>query len=171
MNHKTHLFKAPSKLISSLFIALVLSACVNSPKVVNATKPEHAITKEQAIELSKNYTARYDSASRLIGKEDNRSTWYSLDELKNYIAYIETQGKEQGYAVDGIRFYIGAYNADNKDADKQNLTTIFLAPTGKKIGTMTERSMSSNPGSEDILTINAYNFGHSGWPPHLSYGN
>lgn len=171
MIHSTKLFRKSTRFTSLLLLVLGLSACANNrSKNANVVRPEHAITKAQAIELSNNYTARYDNNSRAIGKPDNRSTWYSLDELKNYIAYIEAQGKEQGYAVDGIRFYLGAYSADNKDADKQNFTTIFLAPTGMKMGTMIERSMSSGTANQDILTIDAYNFGSGGWPPHTSYG-
>jgi hypothetical protein len=171
MNVKTQLFQTSLKVGACLILAFLINACVNSPKVVNTARPEHAITKEQAVELSNNYTLRYDSVSRVIGKEDNRSTWYSLEELKNYIAYVEAQGKAQGYMVDGIRFYIGAYGVDYKDAAKQNLTTIFLAPTGMKMGTMNERSMSSNQSSPDITEIDAYNLGQNGWPPHKTYGN
>ncbi len=160
------------KITLLLLLSLGLATCVNNhPNSVNAIRPEHAITKEQAISLINNYTARYDTISRLIGKEDNRSTWYSLDELKNYIAYVETEGKKQGIAVDGIRFYIGAYGVDDKNPEKQNLTTIFLAPTGNKMGSMTERSMSPNTNSQDIVTIDAYNFGQNGWPPHSVYPN
>lgn len=168
MSNQSNFFK------SCIFtiLALGLNACVNNrSNSVNATRPDHAITKERAIELSNNYTARYESISQLINKEDNRSTWYSLEELKNYIAYVETEGKKQGYAVDGIRFYIGAYGVDDKNLEKQNFTTIFLAPTGNKIGSMTERSMSPNTNSQDIVTIDAYNFGEHGWPPHSVYPN
>ncbi len=168
MFSRLNLYKIPLWLLLSLGII----ACVNNhPNSDKAIRPDHAITKEQAITLINNYTARYDTISKLIGKEDNRSTWYSLDELKNYIAYAEAEGKKQGIAVNGIRFYIGAYASDDKNLEKQNLTTIFLAPTGNKIGSMTERSMSQNTYSQDIVTIDAYNFGQTGWPPHSVYPN
>ncbi len=172
MNYKSNFFKNSIRLIGCFVLVLSLAACTNTnSKPVKVAKPAHAISKERAITLSNNYTARYDSINRIIGKEDNRSTWYSLKELKAYIAYIEAQGKEQGYAVDGIRFYLGAYGVDDKNPKRQNETTIFLAPTGKKIGAMTERSMSTNPTSPDIITIDAYNFGGNGWPPSGVYPN
>jgi len=172
MNCNLKFFKNSTRLLGCFAIVLGLAACDNTnTKAVKITKPAHAISKKRAISLSNNYTARYDSISRIIGKEDNRSTWYSLKELKAYIAYIEAQGKEQGYAVDGIRFYLGAYPANDKDPKKQNETTIFLAPTGKKIGATKKRSKNSNPTSPDIMTIDAYNFGGNGWPPHKTYSN
>lgn len=172
MNCNLKFFKNSTKLIGYFAIVLSLAACDNTnTKAVKIAKPAHAISKKRAISLSNNYTARYDSISRIIGKEDNRSTWYSLKELKAYIAYIEAQGKEQGYAVDGIRFYLGAYPTDDKNIKKQNETTIFLAPTGKKIEITKKSTKIGNPTSPDILTIDAYNFGNPGWPPHKTYSN
>jgi len=170
MYKKQKILKISIKLIGCFVLVIILAACTNT-KPIKVTKPAHAISKERAITLSNNYTARYDSISRIIGREDNRSTWYSLKELKTYMAYIEAQGKEQGYAVDGIRFYLGAYPADDKNPKKQNETTIFLAPTGKKIGTDSQKTTESNPSSPDIMTIDAYNFGGNGWPPSGIYPN
>jgi len=172
MNYKLNFFKNSIKLIGCFVLVLSITACVNTnTKPTKIVKPAHAISKKRAKLLSNNYNTRYDSISRIIGKKDNRSTWYSLKELKTYIAYIEAQGKKQGYTVDGIRFYLGAYPADEKNPKKQNETTIFLAPTGKKIGNMAEKSMITNPYSRDITTIDAYNFGQGGWPPNGVYPN
>jgi len=170
MINKLNFFNNYVQIIGCFVLVIILTACTNT-NPTKVVKPSHAISKEHAITLSNNYTARYDSISRIIGKEDNRSTWYSLKELKAYIAYIEVQGKEQGYAVDGIRFYLGAYAKDNKNPKKQNETTIFLSPTGKKTGTETQKTMGANPTSPDIMTIEAYNFGGNGWPPSGVYPN
>jgi len=170
MKSKNKIIKNSIKLVGYFVLVLSTVGCVNTnTKPVKITKPAHAISVNRAKMLSNNYTARYDSISRIIKKEDNRSTWYSLKELKTYIAYIEAQGKEQGYAVDGIRFYLGAYSADNKNPKKQNETTIFLAPTGKKINANVNKSKRESLASPDILTIDAYNFGDPGWPPHKEY--
>jgi len=171
MIYKSLFFKNSINFIGCLVLALSITACVNTnTKPVKVAKPAHAISKDRAIALSKNYTARYDSISRVIGKKDNRSTWYSLKELKTYIAYIEAQGKAQGYAVDGIRFYLGAYAKNNKNPEKQNYTTIFLAPTGKKIGVTTKSSAPPITASSDILAIDPYNLGQGGYPPSSGYG-
>jgi len=164
----TYLTKQLTRIFLLFLFIASLTACNDTTTQTIVKKPTHAISKKRAIALSNNYTARYDSISRVIGKKDNRSTWYSLKELKDYIAYIESQGKEQGYAVDGIRFYLGAYSAENKDPNKQNFTTIFLAPTGKKINAQTEKN-SDNPTSPDIDSIDPFNFGTGGWPPQRIY--
>jgi hypothetical protein len=164
----THLTKQLTRIFLMFLFIASLTACKDTTTQAVVKKPTNAISKKRAIALSNNYTARYDSISRIIGKQDNRSTWYSLKELKDYIAYIESQGKEQGYTVDGIRFYLGAYGAENKDPNKQNFTTIFLAPTGKKTNAQTERN-SDNPTSPDINSIDAFNWGTGGWPPQSTY--
>ncbi len=166
----THSTKQLTRIFLMLLFITSLTACKDTPTQIAVKKPTHAISKKRAIALSNNYTARYDSISRIIGKQDNRSTWYSLKELKDYMAYIEAQGREQGYTVDGIRFYIGAYGAENKDPKKQNFTTIFLVPTGKKANVQTDRN-SDNPTSPDINSIDPFNFGTGGWPPHSTYPN
>lgn len=172
MTNKTKLIRTSFKLIGVLLLALSLNACVNNnQKVVNTTRPDHAITKDQAIALSDNYKARYDGISRAIGKQDNRSTWYSLAELKQYIAYIEAQGNEKKYDVDGVRFYLGAYSTSDKNPDKQNYTTIFLVPTGKKAGAVTKSSAPPVTASPDITDIDPYNLGAGGFPPSGVYPN
>jgi len=172
MNYKQKRINNSIKLVGFIMLFFSLTACVNTnSNPTKIVKPAHAISKERAISLSNNYTARYDSISRIIKKEDNRSTWYSLKELKAYITYIEAQGKEQGYAVDGIRFYLGAYPKDDKNPKRQNETTIFLAPTGKKTNAKADKSAGTSLSSPDILTIDAYNFGQGGWPPNGIYPN
>jgi len=170
MKEKNNNVKLLLKLIGLFLIPLILNACVdNSVNQVKVTKPEHAITKQRAMTLSRNYTARYDSISRIIGKKDNRSTRYSLKELKQYISYIEAEGTAKGYKVDGIRFYLGAYSKDDKDPKKQDYTTIFLVPTGKKIGHITKSSAPPNINNPVITGINPLNEGSAGDPPSAHY--
>ena len=134
-------------------------------------KPTNLISKERAIELSKAHDTKHEAISRVIGKQDNRSTWYSLEELKEYMAYIEAQGREKGYNVDGIRFYVGSYPENDRASGKSNTTTIFLAPTGTKEDQRKAMTVSQESSSPDITEIDPFNFGHDGIPPTGVYPN
>lgn len=134
-------------------------------------KPNNLITKERAIELCKAHDTKHAAISRAINAQDNRSTWYSLEELKEYIAYIEAQGREKGYNVDGIRFYIGSYPENDRASGKSNSTTIFLAPTGSKSTEGKAMTVSLESSSPDITEIDPFNFGKGGIPPTGVYPN
>ena len=134
-------------------------------------KPKNLITKSRAIELCKAHDKKHAAISRLINTQDNRSTWYSLEELKEYIAYIEMQGREKGYNVEGIRFYIGSYPENDRASGESNSTTVFLAPTGTKATAQKAMAISQNTSSPDITEIEPLNFGGTGWPPHATYPN
>ena len=102
------------------------------------------ISKTTAEKLCNNYDAKYTNLTKLIGKKDNRSIGFTLEELKQYIEYVEKNGK----GINGIRIYLGS-NVDTK------LTTVFLAPTSNGV---------------DDTSLNAYNVGLVGIPPSKKYG-
>lgn len=107
------------------------------------------ITPNQAKALCNNYDQKYAEISKFIGKQDNRSVYIPLDDLKNYLNYIENA--KQG--IDGIRIYLGSYG---KDQDKQEgYTTVFIAPTCKE---------------EDNTVLDLLNYGDKGFPPQNKYG-
>lgn len=102
------------------------------------------ITKNEAVKLCDNFDAKHAELTKFIKKDDNRSVLFSLEELKNYISYVE----EQNDKIDGIRVYLGS----NKETQ---MTTVFLCPTEK---------------GKDNTSIDAYNMGASGNPPNKKYG-
>ncbi|RKR05507.1 hypothetical protein C8C83_4859 [Flavobacterium sp. 90] len=137
-------------------------------------KPSQLITKEFAKELNQNYNkTRAGLAAKAAKKEDANAIWYSLEELENYIHYIKTQGLEDGYTVDGIRFYFGVYPNDKKHGEKAGLTTLFLVPTGKKAVNSTAKVQSfatdQEQTSSDVESLSPMNYGNIGRPPSLTY--
>ncbi|MWB94005.1 hypothetical protein GON26_06495 [Flavobacterium sp. GA093] len=146
-------------------------------------KPTQLITKEFAKELNLNYTKKRDKlTAKSAKKEDANAIWYSLEALENYIHYIKTQGAEDGYEVDGIRFYFGVYPDTKEHGEKAGLTTLFLAPTGKKVAkekeaeTETETNqintfakVAAAAPSADIQSLDPMNYGNIGRPPSLFY--
>ncbi len=103
------------------------------------------ITPKEAEILCNNFDTRYAELCKLIKKDDNRSVLFSLQEIKDYINYLENASTN----VDGIRIYFGAY--DTKDG---GLDTVFLAPT---------------QGGEDNKNLNCLNVGLAGDPPSSKY--
>lgn len=102
------------------------------------------ITPSEATSLCDNFDFKNTALTSLIKKDDNRSSLFSLTELKNYIDYLENQPD----SIDGIRFYLGSYS-------DTNLTTLFLCPTENGV---------------DNTSVDAYNFGVQGTPSNKKYG-
>jgi len=101
------------------------------------------ITPNEAAKLCNNFDSKYSNLCDFIGKDDNRSVLFSLQEMKSYIDYLENQNGE----INGIRVYLGSY-------DDTNLTTVFLAPTIN--------------GADDT-TLEVLNVGETGNPPKSKY--
>ncbi len=162
-------------LLTSLLLILVLQSCTDVPPKYD--EPKQLITNEEARELNNNYNrTRHRLISSTIKKEDANAIWYSLEELENYIHYIKKEGKNKGYNVDGIRFYLGAYSNDpQKYNDKANMTTIFLTPTGKKVDVQKgsvlnlPAMMQTQELNPDIEEIQPMNYGNMGPPPRMEY--
>lgn len=122
------------------------------------------ITPDQAKELDANYTQRYNLVSRDITKrDDNRSNWFSIEELEAYIAHAKAQAKNKfKVELSGIRIYNGAYEAEN---DKGGYSTVFLIPTS-------ENSLGKDGNGDDhpdIQGADGLNFSDPGDPPGANY--
>lgn len=105
------------------------------PPMTGIVKPKGVITPDQAKALNNNWTkyrqAAVDSAAKKQGRDkDDRSTWWSIDDIENYIAYSKQQTDSLGYGLTGLRVYLGVYG-ENAGRAKKNLTTMFIVPTVK----------------------------------------
>lgn len=113
-------------------------------------KPDKCIHVEDAKTLHQNWiNTRQEAIDSAIGEEDNRSCFYTVAELKEYLDYVIQMSSEQNIANPGIRLYFAAYNQDsNKKA------TLFLAPT-----------VGDTRDSDNNYNIDPFNFGMGGPPP------
>ncbi len=128
------------------------------------------ITPQKAKELNQNFIkTRSNVIDKAIGKKDAISSWFSLTDLKEYIAYVENEGKAKGITVNGLRVYFGSYSKNNKNPVKNNLSTVFFCPTKAKKGAMQKDGITEADGGSDIEDIDALNFGGQGDPPNGSY--
>ena len=124
--------------------------------------PKGLISPKQAKILNDAYTSRCELVSRDITKRpDNRSTWYSLEEIENFLSYAKAQAKELGYEMDGIRIYCGAYPEENRQA---GYSTSFIVPTASD-----KIAKEGDGESHDIQGANGLNFGQGGDPPAANY--
>ena len=136
------------------------------PLATDLIKPNGLITPSEAKTLDQAFNSRHQLISdSIVKRPDNRSSWYALEDLRNYLTYAEKQAKDLGYAMDGVRVYLGAYpDTDNKIG----LTTLFFVPTGHE-NTSKGSMISIQNGSPDIQGADGLNLGSNGYPPSASY--
>ncbi|AQS94179.1 hypothetical protein BXQ17_08940 [Polaribacter sp. BM10] len=143
--------KKTNKLLFCLSITIVLMSCNNEKKqkkeivhhaeaIVNSKRPSNAITyKEMAsmfheydtgqkIVLDKyreNYTGDSNDAVETV------SHFYEINQLKQYISYLERISKEKNIKLTGVRIFSAAYPEKHRDASKRGRQTLIFMPTAK----------------------------------------
>ncbi|MBC3846179.1 hypothetical protein H8K90_07305 [Winogradskyella echinorum] len=132
--------------------------------------PKGIITPKEAIALDKAFNIKHriinDSLFKDTKIKDNRSSWWSIEDIQSYINYAENQAGELGYSMDGLRVYLGSHPSINGQA---GLTTMFLIPTGK-LNTSQGNILPIFQGpSNDIKGADGLNLGHDGVPPSSNY--
>jgi hypothetical protein len=135
------------------------------------------ITPEEAKELNQNFVkTRGKALDKIVetetgkpNKKDAISSWFSLDDLKEYIAYVEAEGKAKNTTINGLRIYFGAYANNEKLADKKALATVFFVPTTPKVGSLQKDGVLEDEGGSDVEDIDGMNDGVQGHPPSAEY--
>ncbi|WP_299130939.1 hypothetical protein [uncultured Winogradskyella sp.] len=133
--------------------------------------PKGIITPKEAMALDQAYNIKHRIINDSLFKKstdggDNRSSWWSLEDIQNYINYAENQSGELGYTMDGLRVYLGSY-PDSKG--QTGLTTMFFIPTGKKNIAQGSILLKPQIGSNDITGADGLNMGGQGDPPSANY--
>jgi hypothetical protein len=103
----------------------------------NSKKPSQVITYKEMSEMMYAYDkGAKKELDKYIKKEsggkDTISTdynWYKLDDLKQYIAYIERISKEKNIPVTGFRITPSEYPKNYTDKSLRNRITIIFTPT------------------------------------------
>ncbi len=154
-------------------LATYFFCCPDSAKET-IIAPKGIITPDEAKTLDQAFNSRHRLISdSIVKRPDNRSSWYALEDMRNYLNYAENQAKDLGYTMNGIRVYLGAY-PDEKD--QVGYTTMFFVPTGHKVmaqGSMLLFTMDDDDGGGDgggdIPGGNGFNGGGDGRPPFANY--
>lgn len=127
-----------------------------------ANAPKGVISSDEAKTLDQAFTARHDLISNnILKRPDNRSSWWSLQDMKDYLAYAEAQVKELGYEMNGVRVYLGA---DQETKEGPGYTTAFLVPTAN-----IPQGKDGGDGNSDVPGADGLNGGGPGRPPSANY--
>ncbi|WP_111307231.1 hypothetical protein [Confluentibacter sediminis] len=168
------------KQLSYIILGLIIGALLTyyfCPRMINQppgkiVKPKGVITVEQAKALNDNWTKyrkqAVDSAAKEQGREeDDRSTYWSLEDIENYLDYAKHYSDSIGYNMTGIRVYLGVYG-ENAGQTKKNLTTMFMVPTLQKAKSLASSfyiNMQGGGGS-NVPPLNEGAGGQGGYIPH-----
>jgi len=131
-------------------------------------KPNGLISPSQAKALNEQFIkTRSKEMNKIVKKltgdkkeQDAYCTWFSIEELENYIAYTKEQATEKGKNLTGLNVYFGAYPTEGKHPKDSNLSTIFFAPT-----TETSKLDIADLSTESDTELDGLNAGTIGWPP------
>ena len=162
---------------STLFVILSLfavSTFISCTEQGNSSKPpEGVISIEEAKILDRTFTkTRANVINEAIGMPDSRSSWWSIEDLEQYISYAKSLANEKGYLVNGLRVYYGAYPKDHHDQSVAGYSTLFIVPTGVKAVSNEASMINFNAflqTDEDDLDIPPLNMGHTRKPPPEDY--
>lgn len=144
-----------NKLLTLLFLSVLLFSCKTETKqpeiksngtekvdescYPNSKKPSQIITYEEMDdmlttfdngpkkELDK-YLKKVSGGKRSVSTVYN---WYNIDDLKQYIAYIERISKEKDIPLTGFRIYPSTYPKNYKYKELRNVQTLIFTPTTK----------------------------------------
>ena len=137
---------------------------VKLPKGLISPKEAKALNQQFVKSRSKEMNKIVEKLDKKPNKKDAISSWFSLEELKDYIAYVESKSKN----VNGLRVYLGAYGKKS-DAKKSNMSTVFFVPTEPKVGSLQKDGVANEEGGSDITDIEGLNLGQQGDPPSGEY--
>ena len=130
--------------------------------------PKGIITPKEAMTLDNAFDVRHALISESILKRpDNRSSWWSLEDIQDYLKFAKNESNELGYTMSGVRVYLGAYPTGKE----VGYTTMFMVPTGFKNiskGSSTIVNMVS-PEDGDVPGGSGLNNGTLGDPPSAKY--
>jgi hypothetical protein len=132
--------------------------------------PNGLISPEKAKEMNQEFIkTRSKELDKIVEKLDSKpkkkdalSSWFSLEEIKNYITYVESKASD----VNGLRVYFGAYG--KKATEKSNTSTVFIVPTRLQPESSQKEGVAGGVNS-DIGDVDALNRGGQGDPPNLPY--
>ncbi len=87
------------------------------------------ISYNDAVVLFNEYQSKYieSIAEEIIKPYYTKSAWYSLNEINNYIDYLENVESEENITINGVNIFYGVHNSNHHRYP--NDQTIFLLPT------------------------------------------
>lgn len=155
-------------LVATVLISTIIGCAQPDTKVVKP--PKGVIPIKEAKMLDRTYgETRHLLISEQLGIKDNRSSWWSIQDLEDYITYARSQAKEKGQELTGLRVYFGAYPRSYGNQEVAGYSTLFIVPTGNSSTQQGSLNLFSSFQEDADLEIAPLNMGHAGNPPHVGY--
>ncbi|MEE9409125.1 MAG: hypothetical protein V3V28_13740 [Polaribacter sp.] len=124
--------KSVNKKLLLLFTCLlVFSSCCSdcNKDKKEVTKPTNLLTYKEIASMLQHYDANKKQAlMKAFGKEDSRVINIPVEQLKNYIAYVEKLSKEKEIKLTSINFVMASYPENYKDEKVREFQTFFYIP-------------------------------------------
>jgi len=120
---------------------------------------DQLISFDDAKKLEAEYLrTRHDLITKTLGYEDARDFWFSLKDLKTYIAYIEENAPE-GSSNLGIRIYNAAYPEGFDERVKSGYSTVYLVPTALKASAGNGFAPPQNGQNHNLTNLKVMDYG------------
>ena len=155
-------------LVASVLFFSLIGCAEPDTKVVKP--PKGVIPIKEAKMLDRTYgETRHALISEQLGVKDNRYSWWSIQDLEDYIADARSQAKEKGQEVTGLRVYFVAYPRSYGNQEVAGYSTLFIGPTGTSTTQQGSLNLFSSFQEDADLEIAPLNMGHSRTPPGTGY--
>lgn len=91
------------------------------------------ISFNEAATLFNQYQSQYIEPYKAKIKKEyyTKAVWYSLEEIKQYLTYLQQQSNKHQLAITGISVFFGVYEANPELELKSNAQTVFLTGNTK----------------------------------------
>lgn len=143
--------------LAALIFAFMFRGPMNSVGIDSIE--DQLINFEDAKKLESEYLrTRYNLLTETLGYEDARDFWFSVNDLKAYIAYIEENAPE-GSSNLGIRIYNAAYPKGFDERVKTGYSTVYLVPTALKSSVGNGFAPPQNGQNHNLTNLKALDFG------------
>ena len=129
-----------SILFISLFIFSCKTECNHEDPKINDSRPSNAISYQEMAGMFNQYDIgqkkvldKYRAAFTKDPKDaiESISHFYELNDLKQYIAYLEKSSNEKEIKLTGIRIFSAAYPREHSDRSLRGRQTLVFMPTAK----------------------------------------
>jgi len=143
--------------IAALIFAFMFKGETATPVKVSNIE-EQLMTFDDAKKLESEYLrTRYSILTDTLGFEDARDFWFSVNDLKAYISYIE-ENAPKGSSNLGIRIYNAAYPNGFDERVKTGYSTVYLVPTALKASVGNGFAPPQNGQNHNLTNLKVMNF-------------
>ena len=123
-----------------LLIGLTFMSCNKNDQAVapnsdseTVMRPQNAISLEQYTTYTNLYKEQrlkdFNAKHPEFPMGDTQKVWFSIETMKNYIAYIESVSAKKGIPVTGISFHYGVYPKTKDYGIYGGYQTLVMTPT------------------------------------------